>query len=175
MKWETTTEIMRQLYRPAHVKVLFVGESPPASGRFFYHANSGLYRAIRKAFVRAIPGLEKEDFLNYFQQLGCYLVDLCPSPVNRLDGKERIRACAQSEPQLVKAIKQLQPDIIISVVRSISKNVERATERANWAGRYLNLPYPGRWRHNQIEFEEKLVPLLRAQYGDVNLDGKHPT
>jgi hypothetical protein len=166
------TEVFRQRYRPARVKVLFVGESPPASGRFFYHANSGLYRAIRRAFIRAIPSLEEQDFLKHFQQLGCYLVDLCPNPVNRLDGKERIRACTQSELRLVKAIKQLQPDIIISVVRSISKNVERARERANWTGRHLNLPYPGRWRHNQIEFEEGLFPVLRMQYGDVHLHVK---
>ncbi len=168
-------EALRQSYCPGRVRVLFVGESPPASGRFFYHANSGLYRAIRKAFISAIPSLEEGEFLKHFEQLGCYLVDLCPNPVDRLDGRDRIRACTQNELRLVKAIKQLQPEIIVSVVRSISENLERAITRANWAGRHLNLPYPGRWRHHQIEFEEGLVPVLRTQYGDIHVHVKHST
>jgi hypothetical protein len=31
-------EILRRSFRPARVRVLFVGESPPASGRFFSQA-----------------------------------------------------------------------------------------------------------------------------------------
>jgi hypothetical protein len=156
------TEILRQRYRPTRVKILFVGESPPASGRFFYQADSGLYRAIRGAFIKAIPALDTQEFLKHFQALGCYLVDLCAIPVDRLDRKDRIRVCGESEGRLVRTIKQLQPDIIISVVRSISKNVERAQKQADWVGQYLNLPYPGRWRHHQVEFEEALLPILRA-------------
>ena len=69
-------EVLRERYRPAHVRLLFVGEAPPASGLFFYRADSGLYRAIRSAFVTAFPALRSEDFLASFQALGCYLVDL---------------------------------------------------------------------------------------------------
>ena len=36
-------EHLRRRYRPAHVDLLFIGEAPPASGRFFYQADSGLY------------------------------------------------------------------------------------------------------------------------------------
>jgi hypothetical protein len=46
--------------------MLFVGESPPASGRLFYHADSGLYRAIRQAFLSAFPDLKDADFLESF-------------------------------------------------------------------------------------------------------------
>jgi hypothetical protein len=66
--------------------MLFVGESPPASGRLFYHADSGLYRAIRQTFLSALPDLKDADFLESFRQLDCYLVDLCGSPVDRLTG-----------------------------------------------------------------------------------------
>ena len=48
-------ERLRQRQRPRRVIILFVGEAPPASGRFFYQADSGLYRAIREAFVKAFP------------------------------------------------------------------------------------------------------------------------
>ena len=43
-------ERLRQQFRPEAVRLLFIGESPPASGRFFYHGDSGLYRAIREVF-----------------------------------------------------------------------------------------------------------------------------
>jgi hypothetical protein len=160
-------EVLRERYRPARVQLLFVGEAPPASGLFFYRADSGLYRAIRSAFVTAFPALRSEDFLVSFQALGCYLVDLCGRPVDRLDKEERRRVCAKSETRLARTIRQLQPKTVITVVRSISTNVERAQQEADWIGLHVSLPYPGRWRHHQAAFEEALSPILRRQFSNV--------
>jgi hypothetical protein len=66
--------------------MLFVGESPPASGRFFYNADSGRYCAIRQTLLSAFPDLKDADFLESFRQLDYYLVDFCGSPVDRLTG-----------------------------------------------------------------------------------------
>jgi hypothetical protein len=49
---EVERERLRLRYRPVLIRLLFIGESPPASGRFFYRQDSGLYRAIRDAFRR---------------------------------------------------------------------------------------------------------------------------
>jgi hypothetical protein len=49
------------------VRILFVGEAPPASGRFFYQGDSGLYRAVRETFIAAFPSMPKDDFLNSFR------------------------------------------------------------------------------------------------------------
>jgi hypothetical protein len=69
--------------------VLFVGESPPAGGAFFYRANSKLYDATREAFETATPALRREDdVLAAFQRLGCYLDDLCLAPVNHVDMRD---------------------------------------------------------------------------------------
>jgi hypothetical protein len=75
-----STERLRRRFRPEKVRILFVGESPPASGRFFYQADSGLYRATRQAFLKAFPDLRERNFLESFRDLGCYLVDLCEPP-----------------------------------------------------------------------------------------------
>jgi hypothetical protein len=158
-----SNESLREHYRPAHVNLLFVGEAPPASGRFFYRCNSGLYRAIRGAFVAAFPTLHDLEFLESFQALGCYLVDLCDKPIDRLEKQNRTRACRQSEVRLAKTIGQLQPGSLISVVCSISGNVERAREHALWSGPTLHLPYPGRWHHHRTAFEHILVPVLRRE------------
>ena len=58
LKRLSAREGLRNRYCPDSVRILFVGKSPPASGRFFYQADSGLYRAVREAFVAAIapPG-----------------------------------------------------------------------------------------------------------------------
>ena len=149
------------------MRILFVGESPPASGRFFYRADSGLYRAVRDAFVQALPGIEKTDFLASFQLLGCYLVDLCGLPVDRMEPGQRKRACQDGELRLCRLIMRLRPRIIVVVVRSIEANVNRARLRANWKGHHLVLPYPGRWLRHRAAFTNALVPVLVKELGGV--------
>jgi hypothetical protein len=158
-------ERLRRRYRPRRVRILFVGEAPPASGRFFYHADSGLYRAIRDAFLAAFPGLTSTHFLDSFRSLGCYLVDLCGAPVDRMKPRSRQRICLVSEPRLSQRICQLRPNAIVTVVRSIAANAKRAEQRAGWSGLHFELPYPGRWHRHRKEFRRKLVPVLRANLG----------
>lgn len=74
----SAAERRRRRYKPDDIRVLFIGESPPAGGTFFYYANSNLYDATRAAFEAALPALRKEsDFLDAFKRLGCYVEDLC--------------------------------------------------------------------------------------------------
>lgn len=157
----TARERLRRSYRPKRVRILFVGESLPASGRFFYQADSGLYRAIREAFVTAFPGLQHRDFLASFRDLGCYLVDLCATPVDRLSNTERKKAHRQGEIRLSKTIRKLRPQILIVLLRSIAPNVRRSTQLARWTGQSLELPYPGRWRRHRAAFIRRLTPVLR--------------
>jgi hypothetical protein len=156
-------ERLRRRYRPAQVRLLFVGEAPPASGRFFYQADSGLYRAIRGAFVAALPDLREDDFLESFRTLNCYLVDLCGRPVDRLDTARRKHARTEGEIPLSRIVRRLQPRIIITVVRSIVANVIRAQQLSNWMGVHLVLPYPGRWKQHRAAFDELLIPVLKKE------------
>ena len=161
-------ERLRRHYRPQRVRILFVGEAPPASGRFFYHADSGLYRAIRDTFVAAIPSLKssKDEFLESFRALGCYLVDLCGKPVDRMAARSRQCICQAGEARLARRLRQLRPKIVITVVRSIGRNVRRAEACAKWSGLHIELPYPGRWHRFRIAFRRKLMPLLRTALAD---------
>ena len=154
-------EVVRKSFRPGKVKLLFVGESPPASGRFFYHRDSGLYRAMRDAFIAIDRTISDEDFLTRFQKAGCYLVDLCVRPVDDLHPAPRRAACAAAIPRLAKTIAQLNPDCIATLVRSIEPDVKRAASRAGWDGPFLHLPYPGRWIQHRKPFIEALVPEIR--------------
>jgi hypothetical protein len=111
-------ERLRRRFFPDHLQLLFVGESPPASGRFFYRGDSGLYRAVRDAFQAADPLITDDNFLHVFEESGCYLIDLCPEPVDRLDSKQRRAACRASETPLSRIIARLRPVAIVTVVRA---------------------------------------------------------
>ena len=154
-------ERLRRRYRPKVVRVLFIGEAPPASGRFFYQEDSGLYRAIRDAFIRAFPKLSPEWFIEAFRDRGCYLVDLCGRPVDHLDRKQRKEICRDSEGRLSRMIKKYRPGAVVTLVRSIEANVRRAKLQAGWSGQSVELPYPGRWQRHRIVFQRKLIRFLR--------------
>jgi hypothetical protein len=159
-----SNERLRRSFRPKKIRILFVGESPPASGRFFYRADSGLYRATREAFLKAFPNLREADFLRSFRNIGCYLVDLCDLPVDHLPANARRKACRTAEPHLAKTIYMLRPAIVIVVIRSIAPNVRRSERQANWTGRHVELLYPGRWIRHRTAFIRHLVPILRHSF-----------
>ena len=154
-------EQLRQRYRPQRVRMLFIGESPPASGRFFYQADSGLYRAFRDVFALADPTINDGNFLKRFQRRGCYLIDLCARPVDDLAPKQRRAACRRGEAALAESIRQLRPQILVILLRSIQPNVRRALQSAGWSGDVIEVPYPGRWKRHRQKFTEILLPVLQ--------------
>lgn len=61
---------IRNKYRPKEITLLFIGESPPSGGTFFYNGNSILFQYTREAF---------ENFYNRtFQSYGAFLDFLNP-------------------------------------------------------------------------------------------------
>lgn len=126
--------MLRRDYRPndpADVRVLFIGESPPAGETFFYCANSGLYRATQEAFQLSIPTLgRKTDFRAAFLRLGCFLEDLSQVPVNGLAGPERRQACKDGIKPLAKRISDLSPRVVVVIGITISPLVGQALDRA---------------------------------------------
>lgn len=150
------------MFLPEQVRILFIGESPPASGRFFYRGDSGLYRAVREVFQTADRSISDESFLFRFRECGGYLIDLCADPVDRLEPHARRVACLASEPSLSRRMRRLRPEMVVSLARSIRANVGRAAAKADWHGPILDVPYPGRWvRHREV-FAAALLPYVEA-------------
>ena len=154
-------ERLRRSFRPARIRLLFIGESPPASGRFFYSANSGLYRAMLAAFQIADAEVDDENFLTRFRARGCYLTDLCGEPVDHLEPTERRAMRKAGEAFLARELKRLQPGMIAPVLRSIVGNVESAAAQAHWHGEMLQFPYPGRWSRHRAAFIAALAPVIQ--------------
>lgn len=149
------------------MKVLFVGESPPAGGTFFYKGDSGLARYTKLAFQRAyrLPDLAMADFLHGFKAAGCYLDDLCLEPVNRMTMSDRRAAWKRDVERLARRLEADLPGIIVPILRSIESSVRQAGERAGLLDRLRSaIPYPGMGNHPRYvaELSRLLVELREA-------------
>src|SRR5690606_37994753 len=124
---------LRLRYRPAEVRVLFVGESSPAGGTHFYRANSNLFRAIREAYGVAFGIASPPDgtaFLKWFRDRGGWLVVLADHPVNRAMPKERAAAVEAGVPALARLLEDVRPPRLLVVMRPIARAVRRAAQLA---------------------------------------------
>ena len=115
---------------------------------------------MREAFRAAKASVSDENFLTAFQASGCYLVDLCADPVDRLDAKARRTACAAGEESLARTIAELRPLAICILLKSIGQNVANAIALAGWRGEPIQLPYPGRWARHRKAFIEIVTPVI---------------
>ena len=83
-------EELREKFKPETVRVLLVGESPPAEGTFFYD-RSLMTTYTKKAFEAALGQSFPSDaeFFEHMRQTGFYLEDLSQVPVDKLPPSER--------------------------------------------------------------------------------------
>jgi hypothetical protein len=143
-------EKFRQQYRPHSISVLFVGESPPAGGTFFYKGDSGLARYTKQAFQQAygLPDLAMTDFLSGFKAADCYLDDLCLEPVNRMTASDRRAAWKNAIEPMANRLREYSPGLIVPVLRGVESSVSQAAETAGMLDRMRPaLPYPGMGFH----------------------------
>jgi hypothetical protein len=152
---ETAAELTER-FRPSTVRVLFVGESSPAGGTHFYRANSGLYRATRQAFelgsIAARPPASI-SFLDWFRDLGCWLVDLADRPFDDIPTAHHAAEVDTAITRLATTIQQSRPERVVVVLRRIAPAVRAAAQRAGVAeGAIVVLPFPTRqWRPVYVE------------------------
>jgi hypothetical protein len=112
-------EEIRESYKPDKVSILFVGESAPARGTFFYTGDS-LCTYTKEAFMLAFPKLSfstSGDFLSFFQRTGCYLDDLSLVPVNDKTDDERKQLQREGIAGLAKRMQDYQPKAIVCMLK----------------------------------------------------------
>lgn len=111
-------EAARESFRPKQIRLLFIGESPPASGKFFY-INSAMTTFTSYAFEKAYNKKfsNTEDFLNYFKTCGCYLDDLSHIPVDDMPSEQRERILIDSVPALSDRLKIYSPEITVIALK----------------------------------------------------------
>lgn len=115
---------LRDAHRPANVRILLVGESAPDPGaserRFFYapvlDRRDNLFRGVVQAIL-GVPagraGDAKAPFLEQLKLAGVFLIDLVPTPVDKLPARERARMRHDHVAACVKEAAALEPRGIV--------------------------------------------------------------
>lgn len=147
-------EELRQSFLPDRITTLFVGESPPRSGKFFYEQNSGLYRAMKSVFCW------EKDFLSEFKAKGLYFDDLSLVPVNGMNPTERRRQCEASIGSLSDRLKDYKPAAIVILVRSIDRWVRKAATQAELKIPIHTTTYPGRFQKHRERFQNEMAVII---------------
>ncbi len=171
-------ETARNQYRPEHVALLLIAESPPPvanvqSSRQFYYSDrirkdDRLFtNTIRALYPEAANSSEAEleahkaDWLRRFQTSGCFMIEALEESqahgVTKQQRQDRIRAAL---PRLLERVRSLaEPSTKIVLIKSNVFDV--AAEPLREAGfAILNtelVDYPGRF--NQKAYREKLAAL----------------
>ena len=146
-------ENLRANYQPDNIRVLFIGESPPASGKFFYRENSTLYFATKEAFNNP------SNFLIKFQNWGFFLDDLVLFPINRFDEMKRKEKKLDHQAELATRLMKYQPLAVVTVMKGIKSHVDTAIELAGLSVINYALPFP--WSEQyRIQYVNELRKLL---------------
>ena len=101
---------LRDRYKPTVLKTIFILESPPASGKYFYDETGAVTEPLYTAFMRLLSykPITKKEGLEYFAQTGHFLVDATYQPVNHLKEKDRKRVILSNYNALVEDLKSLR-------------------------------------------------------------------
>ncbi|MDP3763054.1 MAG: hypothetical protein Q8Q92_00090 [bacterium] len=98
---------LREKYVPQNIRTIFVLESPPTSGKFFYNpigeTTEPLFSAMMKCVIHIKPNTKdtKADGLARFQKAGYLIVDATYTPVNGLSRRQRNKIIERDYPDLL--------------------------------------------------------------------------
>jgi hypothetical protein len=148
-------EKRREQFRPKRISALFVGESPPHGGTFFYDKNSKLFFAMQKAFGGA------DTFLEDFKTKGFYLDDLALEPINHLGKADRNAQRWKYVPSLANRIREYGADAIVIVMCAIEPMVLQAISQSGLTYEPHKTAFPANGNQTRFANEMKsIVPQL---------------
>lgn len=157
----------RRKYLPKELKLIFIAESPPISGNYFYDSNGKISEQLFRAMIIDIIGEKtssKAEGLSKFQEAGYLLVDAVYKPVNKeLTEKKRNNIIIEGYPDLLTDLSNLSPgkDVPLLLIKA---NICRLLEPklVDDGFTVLNhgaiIPFPGSGQ--QKNFKEKIGPIL---------------
>lgn len=147
-------EKLRHSFRPQSIAVLFVAESPPHGGTFFYKEDSLLYHKMRESFGNMA------NFLSEFKARGFFLDDLVLYPINQIDDeKERNEHRRKAVSSLALRMAGYQPQIVVVLMCAIEQMVSDAMREAGLSNVPLHVvPFPR--REHQERFKAKMAEII---------------
>ena len=120
----TRTEHLRfrDRYLPEHPKIVFVLESPPKSGLYFYKPEGSVSEPLFRAMMNDVLEIKpqtKEEGLGEFASRGFFLIDATYTPVNHLSGRAKEVVILNQFPLLVEELnKYAEPETRVVLVKA---------------------------------------------------------
>ena len=146
-------------HRPGRITTLFMAESAPIGGTFFYYGNGHLGRYLQRSIEEVLAG--DGDFLELFKSYGWYLDDLVPAPVDHLTPRERRAAHLGAAQDLQRRIAEYRPLAIVCLLKSIGAIVRAAASGAGFDGPFFEVPFPGNGQQRRFHLQMiDIVPKL---------------
>jgi len=142
----TAVEALRMSFRPDQITTLFVGESSPVNGTFFYDGDNSMVRYMQRAVEAVLP--DEGNFLDRFRGYGWYLDDLVLTPINHLQPSARRAAWLRASNSLAGRIDEYRPLAIVSLLSGIKRIVEGRRKDCGQHCNFIQRPIP---RHGQSE------------------------
>jgi hypothetical protein len=105
---------------------------------------------------------DKRPMLKKFRSLGFFLIDTFELPIDKLQPKERRILTAQGALTLPKRVKELDPNRILIIKKTVFDPVSRVLNDAGFGDRILNsrpLPFPS--HGNQRKFRTMMRRLVK--------------
>jgi hypothetical protein len=158
---------LREAYRPERIKAIFVLESPPKSGKYFYNPDGTVHEQLFRAMMEFIDvnPPSKQDGLHAFRDQGFIVVDASYAPVNDFKGKARDAAILREYDSLLRDLSLLNPrkDVpLILVKANVCKLLAKRLKEAGFlvANNDIEIPFPGSGR--QKGFRDKLAAVVET-------------
>lgn len=147
---------LRNKYIPDIIKVIFLLESPPISGNYFYNPNGKTNELLFSAMMEYIKlkPKNKEEGLIKFRECGLLIIDSILEPVNKIQNKRiRNKKIVMNIPNLIneldKYIKSNRTKIVL-VKRNINQIFLGTLSSIGYKVIDLNIPFPDRFHRNEF-------------------------
>lgn len=176
---------LRKNFIPKKIKYIFVLESPPVGGNYFYKCDNigpnPLFHEMMKV-IKTInydyPFINNDTFsgLKYFQNSGYLIIDSTYTPVNNIpEGRQRNDMILKNINYLKNEIKEFiktkgsQNTKIILIKRNICTIIKKELLK-DFNSRILNrneeiIPFPS--NGHQRKFREKVVNLIKENERNI--------
>lgn len=159
---------LRNKYYPENLKQIFILESPPISGKFFYEESGKKTEPLFSEMMKLLKFSpeNKPQGLEYFKNAGFFLVDATYKPVNDLKGKKRDATILQDFNRLVNDLNQIcagKNIPVILVKANICRLLEEPLRRKGFSiqNNGLIIPFPSTGQ--QKRFHTEMNKIFRVE------------
>lgn len=153
---------LRNQWIPENIKIIFICESPPVSGKYFYDTEGLVTEPLFSAMMNSVLGINpvnKKDGLLAFQQAGLLIIDATYTPVNKLTDAKRDTIITKNYSNLkddLRKVMKTENTPLVLVKANVCRLLETRLigDNFNVMNKGMIIPFPACGRQN--EFKEKI-------------------